>query len=187
MLWFFSRLALPGCSLWARVCTGGPQWKRQGVRNQGCLGRGGCSQGWKTIHASASFCELEREVESRFDGSVMCSSYRYPTFVKPYLACLHSSPITSSHHCHNCPSELWDKIIAAGREHMTDEHSSKVLHCLRRSFCFAESFDELSGKGAFEMRYSFSILLVRISEFSYASGVVVTLTQISAYILRIKV
>ena len=74
------------------------------------------------------------------------SCCRYPTFLKPYLACLHSSPITSSFHCHNCPNELWEKIIEAGKEQKTDEYSSKVrtviLKCsfffCNRSICFEQ-------------------------------------------------
>ena len=66
------------------------------------------------------------------------SCCRYPTFLKPYLACLHSSPITSSFHCHNCPNELWEKIIEAGKEQKTDEYSSKVCTViLKCSFFFA--------------------------------------------------
>ena len=45
------------------------------------------------------------------------------------------------------------------------------MHCLRRTFCLAELFDELSGKGAFEIRHSFLyfFLLVRIFVHKFSS------------------
>ncbi|EDO48036.1 predicted protein [Nematostella vectensis] len=47
----------------------------------------------------------------------------YPTFMKPYLTCLHSSPITTSYHCHGCPSQLWNQICAAGKDQIQSEYS----------------------------------------------------------------
>ncbi|XP_071953547.1 lethal(2) giant larvae protein homolog 1-like isoform X2 [Antedon mediterranea] len=40
----------------------------------------------------------------------------WPSFTLPYLSSLHASAITCSHHVSNVPSELWDKITAAGEQ-----------------------------------------------------------------------
>ena len=58
------------------------------------------------------------------------------------------------------------------------------VHCLQRTFYFAELFDELSGRGAFEMRHLFLYFfsLVCISEFLYTnlSSICVHISKASA-------
>ena len=52
--------------------------------------------------------------------------YRFPTFMKPYLVCLHSSPITCSNHIHDCPQSLFDQIETAGRKQLETDFSNEV-------------------------------------------------------------
>jgi len=49
----------------------------------------------------------------------------FPSFNKPYLSCIHSSNITSSHHIVNCPDDLWTHINKAGREQTPDVLTAK--------------------------------------------------------------
>ncbi|KAL9956887.1 hypothetical protein ACROYT_G038440 [Oculina patagonica] len=49
----------------------------------------------------------------------------FPTFMKPYLVCLHSSPITCSYHSHDCPQSLFDQILNAGKKQLQTDFSSE--------------------------------------------------------------
>ncbi|XP_012555599.1 lethal(2) giant larvae protein homolog 1 isoform X1 [Hydra vulgaris] len=49
----------------------------------------------------------------------------YPVYLKPYLACIHSSTITCSTHISNCPASLWDFIVQAGKNQSTGCVSEK--------------------------------------------------------------
>lgn len=49
----------------------------------------------------------------------------FPTFMKPYLVCLHSSPITCSYHSHDCPQSLFDQILNAGKKQLETDFSSE--------------------------------------------------------------
>ena len=57
--------------------------------------------------------------------------FSYPTFLPPYLACLHSSNITCSLHCHDCPAELWNRFKEIGRKTCGGEQSKEVVTCIR--------------------------------------------------------
>ena len=46
--------------------------------------------------------------------------------MKPYLVCLHSSPITCSYHSHDCPQTLFDQILNAGKKQLQTDFSSEV-------------------------------------------------------------
>lgn len=48
----------------------------------------------------------------------------WPPVQPPYLASLHCSAITCSHHVSNIPLKLWERIIAAGSRQNT--HSSSM-------------------------------------------------------------
>ena len=52
--------------------------------------------------------------------------HRFPTFMKPYLVCLHSSPITCSSHSHDCPPSLFDQIANAGTKQLATDFSQEV-------------------------------------------------------------
>lgn len=43
----------------------------------------------------------------------------WPSVQPPYLASLHCSAITCSHHVSNIPLKLWERIIAAGARQNT--------------------------------------------------------------------
>lgn len=43
----------------------------------------------------------------------------WPPVQPPYLASLHCSAITCSHHVSNIPLKLWERIVAAGRQQHT--------------------------------------------------------------------
>lgn len=49
----------------------------------------------------------------------------WPPVQPPYLASLHCSAITCSHHVSNIPLKLWERIIAAGSRQNT--HSSSMV------------------------------------------------------------
>ncbi|XP_033127538.1 LLGL scribble cell polarity complex component 2-like isoform X3 [Anneissia japonica] len=49
----------------------------------------------------------------------------WPSFTLPYLSSLHASAITCSHHVSNVPSELWDKISAAGEQQLASQCSQR--------------------------------------------------------------
>ncbi|KAM7448355.1 Lethal(2) giant larvae protein 1 [Porites harrisoni] len=49
----------------------------------------------------------------------------FPTFMKPYLVCLHSSPITCSSHSHDCPPSLFDQIANAGTKQLATDFSQE--------------------------------------------------------------
>ena len=66
-------------------------------------------------------------------GSCFCNNelnlfplHRFPTFMKPYLVCLHSSPITCSSHSHNCPTSLFQQIEKAGTKQLESDFSQEV-------------------------------------------------------------
>jgi len=70
--------------------------------------------------ALAVLCEQEFvmiDLKSREQG--------YPTFLPPYLACLHSSNITCSLHCYDCPDELWNRIRELGKKTCGGEQSNE--------------------------------------------------------------
>lgn len=50
----------------------------------------------------------------------------FPTFMKPYLVCLHSSPITCSSHSHNCPTSLFQQIEKAGTKQLESDFSQEI-------------------------------------------------------------
>ena len=58
-------------------------------------------------------------------------SFRFPSYRKPYLSCIHSSNVTCSTHVVNCPTELWDYIEESGRKYGSNEPTNKVEKCLR--------------------------------------------------------
>lgn len=45
--------------------------------------------------------------------------------MKPYLVCLHSSPITCSYHSHDCPKSLFDEIEKAGTKQLETDFSQE--------------------------------------------------------------
>ncbi|XP_038069031.1 LLGL scribble cell polarity complex component 2-like isoform X3 [Patiria miniata] len=49
----------------------------------------------------------------------------WPVFNLPYLSSLHASAITCQQHVSNVPSELWDKITAAGEQQMASTTSQR--------------------------------------------------------------
>lgn len=49
----------------------------------------------------------------------------FPTFTKPYLVCLHSSPITCSYHCHDCPRGLFEQLSTAGKKQLQIDFSNE--------------------------------------------------------------
>eukprot|EP00795_Rhopilema_esculentum_P009139 gene9139-16801_t len=49
----------------------------------------------------------------------------FPSHMPPYLACLHSSTITCSIHCHDCPDELWNRIKSLGEKCFRGEQSKE--------------------------------------------------------------
>ncbi|XP_022084942.1 lethal(2) giant larvae protein homolog 1-like isoform X4 [Acanthaster planci] len=49
----------------------------------------------------------------------------WPVFNLPYLSSLHASAITCQQHVSNVPSELWDKIVAAGEQQMANNTSQR--------------------------------------------------------------
>ena len=48
--------------------------------------------------------------------------------MKPYLVCLHSSPITCSYHSHDCPQSVFDQILNAGKKQLETDFSSEVRY-----------------------------------------------------------
>lgn len=55
--------------------------------------------------------------------------------MKPYLVCLHSSPITCSYHSHDCPQSLFDQILNAGKKQLETDFSSEVSYASVFVFC----------------------------------------------------
>lgn len=62
--------------------------------------------------------------------------FSFPVYTKPYLACLHSSHITTSTHITNCPDDLWTHLIQAGEEQSGADTTSKVIAMCFCCFCF---------------------------------------------------
>lgn len=56
----------------------------------------------------------------------------WPPVQPPYLASLHCSAITCSHHVSNIPLKLWERIIAAGSRQNT--HSSSRTATVESQF-----------------------------------------------------
>lgn len=57
---------------------------------------------------------------------LISSEKSFPVYTKPYLACLHSSHITTSTHITNCPDDLWTHLIQAGEEQSGADTTSKT-------------------------------------------------------------
>lgn len=55
--------------------------------------------------------------------------------MKPYLVCLHSSPITCSYHSHDCPQSLFDQILNAGKKQLQTDFSSEVSYVVVIVLC----------------------------------------------------
>lgn len=64
-------------------------------------------------------------------------SFRFPTYRKPYLSCIHSSNVTCSTHVVNCPTELWNYIEEAGRKYGSNDPTNKVEKCLGISWRYS--------------------------------------------------
>ena len=64
-----------------------------------------------------------------------------------------------------------DSVSTRLKQNVTQTITERKRASFAKNIYFAESFDELSGKGAFEMRHSFLYFVssLRISEFLYAN------------------
>lgn len=63
----------------------------------------------------------------------------WPAVHPPYLASLHCSAITCSHHVSNIPLKLWERIISAGSKQ--NVHYSNMVRQLERYTC-SSAFQE---------------------------------------------